>query len=62
MFGLSEISWLQFLAFATVLLACYNLGVFVYFKFLKRDANADSDYLQSKFAGNENQELQDSDQ
>lgn len=51
MFGLSEISWLQFLTVSIGLVLVYNAAVFLYFKFKAGSSDAESnDYVEGKFA------------
>lgn len=50
MFGLSDISWLRFLAFSIGLILVYNAAVFVYFKFLdKGDDGSRDNHVEEKF-------------
>lgn len=51
MFGLSEISWLQFLTFSIGSVLAYNAAIFLYFKFLAGMSDDESnDYVEGKFA------------
>lgn len=50
MFGLSDISWLRFLAFSIGLILVYNAAVFVYFKFLDKGGDGLRDnHVEEKF-------------